>query len=279
MDIEDRLGRMLDADAARTAVPVHTIVAEATRRGRKLRRRRRIVRCLGAVLAVGLIAGGAAVVRLDPFGRPPAVAPAGGGVSDPATPAAGGSVEATPAGLLGVFAKIGTATAYRHFTPISDETDGLLGFQVDQDLGQGVWSTVRVQMTFDTFTNRQGPCPASPYFPVLTGPEGCAAYTDGVTTFLEERPAGGDGLSRRIVAQRPGGPTVEITSFDGVLRDSDEGPILQRTLPGPPLTATALADLAASTAWGAEVDAVTAGRGAELARAAGLGITVVPTTG
>ncbi|GJF34616.1 hypothetical protein KNE206_73160 [Kitasatospora sp. NE20-6] len=269
MDIEDRLGRMLDADAARTAVPVHTIIAEATRRGRKLRRRRRIARCLGAVLAVGLIAGGAAAVRLDPFGRPPAVAPAGNGVSDPATgPTADGTVEASPAGLLGVLFNINTATGYGNFTPITNEDRSLVGFQVDQESGPGSRSTVTVQLTRDTRAGTPGRCPASPYFPTPV-PENCTQLGNGTRVFAEEQRMDENGVYRRVVAQHPDGLAVEITVFNGVLQDTVRGSVLNATRADPPLTAAALTAIAASTVWDTRIPAATAASGVELARGAG----------
>jgi len=82
MDLERELAGLLAEHADRVCVPVHTMVAEATLRGRRLKRQRRLRIAGTAAVVAGLLAGGAATGLT----RTGAVAPAANG---PASGASG----------------------------------------------------------------------------------------------------------------------------------------------------------------------------------------------
>ncbi|WP_431678253.1 hypothetical protein [Kitasatospora sp. KL5] len=265
MDIEDDLSRLLGAGADQLHVPVQTIVAEATVRGRRLRRRRRITRAVGAAAAVALITGGVAAFGPDTFNRsqaPAASTPSASlpSVLGPTDPPVNGKVATTPAGLFGVFAGLLPDSAkYDRFRSMGNRGNGPIGFTVDVDFGDGTWSTLGVDVTSDTLPPVKD-CPNVPEFTVpLTmtcrvGDGGAlvATYKDGNSPI--------DG-SYRAVVQRQDNVAVEITAYSGRrLQYGQSEPEHARDTP--PMTAEYWAGVAASPQFALRIPVAVARDGA-----------------
>ncbi|WP_441246408.1 hypothetical protein [Kitasatospora sp. McL0602] len=158
MNLEEQLGHQLAQDAERLHPPIHAIVAEADRQGRKLRFRRRL-QIAGAAAAVAALATTGTALGLQPGHDKGAVVQAAAPAADPTavgiTPGAGGT-PTTPAtgsvplnsdamlkivsGLLPAGTKL---TNYKPGQPDWAKLPGATSISVEADSGQGpVWITL-----------------------------------------------------------------------------------------------------------------------------------------
>ncbi|MCU7825140.1 hypothetical protein [Kitasatospora sp. DSM 101779] len=265
MDIEDDLSRLLGAGADQIHVPVQTIVAEATSRGRKLRRRRRITRAAGAVAAVTLLTGGVAAFGPDTFNRsqaPATNAPSASALSvlGPTDPPVNGKVAITGAGLLGVFASL-LPDSTRFSTYGGHATPNVAMLQVDVDFGDHLPSTVFVELS------KEGPVGDVCHQPHATHRLACVDLPGGAKLYAET--AGGDALpgSYRMVVKRPDGSSVELSVFSGQMRAANSAQPFVHNRQQPPKGQAFWAEVAKSPLWDFRIPVEIAKDGANRASA------------
>ncbi|MEV8093444.1 hypothetical protein [Kitasatospora sp. NPDC085879] len=263
MDIEDDLSRLLGAGAEHIHVPVQTIVAEAATRGRRLRRRRRILQVVGATAAVALLTGGVAAFGPDgaPHGQAPAApvaSSAAPGVLGPTDPPVNGKVATTGAGLLGVLAELlPDSTRFTSFTG-SGRQDQSAMMRVDVDFGDHLPSTVTVELRKDWVKDV---CPEGKSPQALA----CINQPEGAKVYPLSFP--GDELphSYRILVRRKDGSAVELAVYSGQVRAANSGQAITRTRPEPPQTSKFWGDVAKSPLWSLRIPVDTAKDGANRA--------------
>ncbi|MEU2629855.1 hypothetical protein [Kitasatospora sp. NPDC007106] len=265
MDIEDDLSRLLGAGADRIHVPVQTIVAEATSRGRKLRRRRRITRALGAVAAVALLTGGVAAFGPDGSGRSQAPAtntPSASAVPvlGPTDPPVNGKVATSGAGLLGILAELlPDSTRFTSFAG-SGHPDESAMMRVDVDFGDHLPSTVTVELRKDWVKDvcPQGDSPQA---------RACIDLPVGEHLYVDSVPGNTLSESYRIQVRRKDGSAVEMAVYSGQLNAANSENPVTRTRQEPPKTPKFWIDVAKSPLWTLRVPVDTARDGATRASA------------
>ncbi|MEV6206788.1 hypothetical protein [Kitasatospora sp. NPDC051914] len=264
MDIEADLSRLLGAGADQLNIPVQTIVAEATVRGRRLRRRRRITRAVGAAAAVVLITGGVAAFDPDTFNRSQAPAastasPTALSVLGPTDPPVNGKVATTGAGLLGILAELlPDSTRFTSFTG-SGFQDRSATMRVDVDFGDHLPSTVTVELRKDWVKD---------VCPVGDSPQ-AHACTDIPVGELHQESFPGNALphSYRFLFKRKDGSAVELAVYSGQLRPAHYDKPITQTRQEPPQTPKFWGDVAKSPLWSLRIPVDTARDGANRASA------------
>ncbi len=269
MDLEHELTQLLGASADSLTPPIHAIVAEADRRGRRFRRRRRL-QVAGSTVAVTALAVTGAVFGLHPENAGPAViapaasvaapisTPTRAPASAPASPSvsAAGSEQARPLSseaMLKIFADALPAgarlTNFARTAPTGWADPGADSFSVEYDDGHGP-ATVGVALGR---TNQ--PLPAcswlSPDPQGQAGAEGVSCWTDQaasgrmVTAIGNLRPTGC--FKKEVYLSRNDGMSVHVTLENCAVRDNGALQLFPRT--DTPLTTGFWQQLAELPAW------------------------------
>ncbi|GAA2144564.1 hypothetical protein GCM10009760_32210 [Kitasatospora kazusensis] len=267
MDLEHELTRMLEESTDRLSPPVHTIVAEADRRGRRLRRRRRAQIGGSAVALAALVCTGTAL------GLHPAVGP-----TLNVSSSASGTVPVTGAAMLQTLADLlppgATLKNFRSGPPLGPQADSVR-FTVDYLDGHGGPATITVSVQR---TNGQpGALDCDPMLRLPAGPRPAGA--DPVACTADHLPDGADrqtlvgqavpaGLvyQEQVRVQRPDGVAVQFAVANGVLPTAVVGGTNGlMTRARPPLTVEQAQAIAQSPSWQLQVPGALTARGAELA--------------
>jgi hypothetical protein len=256
MNLEDELSRLLSDSTSGLATPVHTIIAEATRRGRVLKRRRQI-RTAAAALVLSVLVGG--VTGLE-FPRTPARAQ-----NPPLTVAAQSPEPSATAPVVTADSLFGLLTAWlprkikiTDYQPatLTTEFETQFGFQVTIDDGDGQ-ATVKLQLSS---SNGAGDDPLtcvtqSDHFRrPAADPVGCeqTALPDGST--VRQTVTGADPFvsmyAYDLATRYPDGITLEILVYNGLMKlpsPGDPGPT--RTRERPPYGVGFWKDIVANDKW------------------------------
>ncbi|MFB7663388.1 hypothetical protein ACFC1R_05470 [Kitasatospora sp. NPDC056138] len=254
MDLEHDLSRMLEESVVGLTPPLPAILAEADRRGRRLRRRRRL-QIAAATVAVVALAGTGAVLGLRPVAAPPAAGPR------PAPTPSGSRAPApfTGAGLLAVLTGLLPDGRISHPVPAQGEEPGdFAGLTVDYDDGL---SPVTIELSLHARATGTASAPCRPengsgsgsgeHRPYGAEPPRCntVSFPDGSAGWSEVSAADGNGLyTDSVDLTRPDGSELLIRIFNG--RRGLSGEEESRSVrPRPPLTSAELTALARSPRW------------------------------
>ncbi|KJK59098.1 hypothetical protein [Saccharothrix sp. ST-888] len=252
MDLEHDLSRMLEESVVGLTPPLPAILAEADRRGRRLRRRRRL-QIAAATVAVAALAGTVAAFGLRPVAAPPAADP---------RPAPSDSREPTPvtgAGLLAVLTELLPDGRISQPVPAQGEEPGeFAGLTVDYDDGL---SPVTVELSLHARATGAASAPCRPGIgggngngeqrPYGAEPARCntVGFPDGSTGWSTVSTADANGLySDSVDLTRPDGSELLIRVYNGrhgLSGDEESRSVRSR----PPLTSDQLTALARSPRW------------------------------
>ncbi|MFF1902025.1 hypothetical protein [Kitasatospora sp. NPDC058218] len=250
--LEHELGRLLNASVQDLHPPVAVMLAEATRRGRALHRRRRL-RTAGSAVAVLALAAGLALTGLP--GR------TGGGGGGPVTAAPAGptadqvrqrqhaALQATLARLLGPGIRL-SAEAGADQLSLDPAADAVLWMRYDDGSGAGTVS-VEVhgpasQATAPSCDGRGETDGASGYHCTAAayGPSGLPQVVEVLRT------AATGWLSYRIWTAHPDGTRVALAVHNGTLHESDDPQLSPRlTRAEPPFALGRWQQIAADDGW------------------------------
>jgi len=248
MDLEHELTRMLEESSDGMAVPVHSIVAEAVLRGRRIRLRRRL-QTAAAALSVAAVVGTGALIGLPH--RPPAVAPTAPAAS---APTAGAPAPSAPPTTSDRVAKIlvdllPPGARLRAYSKVAVSAHTLT-FDVEYDDGQGpvaVWVTLESRKPTGDAPDCENALEAGD--PDRIGCTG-ALTTDGVDVVVK-RFMGGPGVIAVECSFHPrNGVVVVITASNGTVDSPGEpGQRMTATRAVAPLGPTAWSTIAESPRW------------------------------
>ncbi|GAA0700809.1 hypothetical protein GCM10010193_64490 [Kitasatospora atroaurantiaca] len=249
MDLEHELTRLLEDSVDGMAVPVHTIVAEATVRGRRFRIRRRL-QTAAAALSVAALVGTGAVIGLPH--RPPA-APTAPAVSAP-MPSAMPTTSATPttsdriAKILSDLLPPGTSLRQYSKVTVSAHT---ITFDVEYDDGQGgpvaVWVTLESRRPTGEAPDCENALEAGDIDRLSCKD---AVTTDGTDVVVKRTMSGAGVIAFECSFHPRDGVVVVITASNGTIDNPTEpGQRMTATRAVPPLTPSAWSTVAESPRW------------------------------
>lgn len=246
-------------------VPTEAILARASRRGRTLRRRRRVLLGAGSVAAVAVVGAGAVVVGQSITGSAPVAVPAG--PAGPAAPAIGSTSPIPPKALAGTHTmytgetdaplaldadqiharlasmlpagEVGPILTQQPYPKVSEGTDRIEHFTYDGSLVSFIISAAKGSETCESFAANADP------------DAGFACVHGGEVPVLTEETAGAFGLNSATAWSH--GYQVTLMSYaagpSGQANPAMDGKKMEHVAAQPPLSLDVLTQVATSDAW------------------------------